>query len=100
LQKQEIQNFIAWYVPAVLVTYFISGALFFSENGSVSFGYRLDFLASHLGAIICSGWLFINGSKQGLNKWLWGIFGLGAHLFAIVLYFGYMAFNKPSKPTL
>lgn len=99
MQKQEIQNFIAWYIPAILATYFISGALFFSETGSMSFGYLLDFLVSHLGTIICSTWLFVNSSKHGLNKWLWGIFGLGAHLFAIILYFGYIAFNKLTNPT-
>ena len=98
MQKKEIENFIFWYIPAILATYFISGALFFSENGSLSFGYRLDFLASHLGAIICAVWLFLNSSKHGLNKWLWAIFGLGAHLFAIVLYFGYIAFKYLSKP--
>jgi hypothetical protein len=59
LQKQEIQNFIIWYLPAILVTYFISGALYSSEKGSVSFGFRLDFLASHLGAFICAVWLFV-----------------------------------------
>ena len=99
LQKQEIENFIAWYVPVVLVTYYVSGALFFSENGGLTFGYRLDFLASHLGALICGVWLFTNSSKHGLNKWLWGIFGLGAHLFAVALYFLYTEFNKPTKPT-
>ena len=99
MEKHEIQNFIVWYLPAVALTYFVSGELFFSENGSVTFGLRLNFLASHLGALICGVWLFVNSSKNGLNKWLWAAFGLGAHLFAVVLYFGYKASNKLFQPT-
>jgi hypothetical protein len=98
LEKREIQNFIIWYLPAIIINYFISGSLLFSERGSVSFGFQLDFLASHVAAFICAIWLFLNSRKHGLNRWLWGIFGLGSHLFGVVLYFGYVAFNKRVEP--
>lgn len=97
MNKEEIQNFILWYLPAIAISYFISGSLFLSDTGSISFGYRLDFLSSHLDAIICGVWLFIFSSRHNLNKWLWGAFGLGVNLFAIVLYFVYVAFNKSQE---
>ena len=99
MDKKEIQNFIIWYIPAVIGTHFVSVGLFLSDDGSISFGYRLDFLLTSLSLIICWIWLFINTPKHCLNKWLWGNFGLGAHLFAIVLYFGYVAFNKSLNQT-
>jgi hypothetical protein len=92
--KDEIQNFIIWYLPAIAISYFISSSIFLSDTGSITFGYRLDFLSSHLSSIICSVWLFIFSSRHDLNKWLWGIFGLGANLFAIVIYFVYVSFNE------
>lgn len=99
MDKKEIQNFIIWYIPAVIGTHFVSVGLFLSDDGSISFGHKLDFLLTSLSWIICGIWLFINTPKHDLNKWLWGIFGLGAHLFAIVLYFGYVAFNKSLNQT-
>ena len=97
MYKKEIQSFIIWYIPAIIGAHFISIALFFSESGSVSFGYRVDFVLSSLGYFVCGIWLFINSPRHNLNKWLWGIFGLGVHLFAVVLYFIYVAFNKSLK---
>ena len=97
MSKEEIQSFIIWFLPAVAISYFVSGVLLFSETGGISFGHRLDFLVRHLSTIICGVWLFVRSPKHGLNKWLWGLFGLGAHLFAIVLYFGYVAFNQAIK---
>ena len=99
MNKKEIQNFIIWYIPAIIGTHFISVAIFFSESGGVSFGYRMDIFLSILSHLICGIWLFINSPKHELNKWLWGIFGLGAHLFAIVLYFTYVAFNQSLNST-
>ncbi|MDD3482502.1 hypothetical protein [Azovibrio restrictus] len=94
MYKNEIQSFIVWYLPAIIGTHAMGVLLFFSDTGSVSLGYRADFLFSILGYVICGIWLFLNAPKHGLNKWLWGAFGLGGHLFAILLYFGNMAFNK------
>lgn len=94
MSKEEIQNFIIWYLPAIATSYFISGSLLLSETGGISFGHRIDLFASHLDNFICGAWLFVHCHKHGLNKWLWALFGIGANLFAIVLYFGYVAFNK------
>ncbi len=95
MNKKEIQNFIIWYIPVIIGTHSISFTLYFSETGSVD--GNLYFILSNLNLVICGVWLFINSPKHNLNKWLWGIFGLGAHLFAIVLYFGYVAFNQSLK---
>ncbi|KPK38981.1 MAG: hypothetical protein AMJ69_06950 [Gammaproteobacteria bacterium SG8_47] len=94
MNRHEIQNFILWYIPAILGAHFVSVALFLSEDGSVSLGYRADFALSALSYVVCGLWLFVNGPKHNLNRWLWGIFGLGAHLFAVLLYFAYVAFNQ------
>ncbi|MDX1669602.1 MAG: hypothetical protein R3194_09305 [Limnobacter sp.] len=95
---KKAQNFIFWYIPAIIGTHFVTVALLFTGTGSISFGHRVDFLLSNLGAIVCCIWLFFNSEKQNLNKWLWGIFGLGAHLFAVVLFF-IVAFNQSLKRT-
>lgn len=97
MDKKEIQNFIIWYIPAIIGTHSISLTLYFSETGGID--GDLYFLLSNLNLVICSVWLFINSPKHDLNKWLWGVFGLGAHLFAIVLYFGYVASNQSLNST-
>ncbi len=98
MNKKEIQGFIAWYLPAVLLQYGVSGALAFSDGGFVDYGSRMNFFVSHLSALICGGWLFMNSPKHGLHRWLWAAFGLGAHLFAILLFFGCTAWNGLPSP--
>ncbi len=94
MDKAELQNFILWFIPAAACSYLISASLLFSDNGVVSYGHRIDFLLTHANTFVCGVWLYIHSAKHGLNRWLWGLFGLGASLFAIVLYFGYVALNK------
>lgn len=98
MNKKEIQGFIAWYLPAVLLQYGVSGALAFSDGGVVGYGSRMNFFVSHLSAFICGGWLFMNSHKHGLHRWLWAAFGLGTQLYAILLFFGYIAWNRLLSP--
>ena len=93
MDKTEIESFFVWYIPAVLLSFYIFGSLHLNPEG-IDFGAKLDFASSYLGSIICAAWLWLHTPKYGLNKWLWSFIGLGLGLYAIFFYFIYRATNK------
>jgi len=68
--------------------------IFFSETGAISYGHRGDMLIGVVPNLVCGVWLFLNVEKHGLNKWLWRLFGIGAHLFSVILFFIERTYNQ------
>ncbi len=91
--RKEIEKLIYWYIPVYIIGYFVASVLAVyykaipnSESTLVAIGLIVTYFANHLPNFVIAIWLY-NIAKQTNQKYiLWTLFGLVAHLFAVVIF--------------
>jgi hypothetical protein len=91
--RKEIEKLIYWYIPAIMITYFV-GTVVTAQvkqiNGItplLSYGFLgSTLLLNHMHSIVVAIWLYFLAKKMKQRYVLWTLFGLVAHLFAAVIY--------------
>ncbi|MBT5935207.1 hypothetical protein [uncultured Sulfurimonas sp.] len=91
--RKEIEKLIYWYVPAYIISitlgWFLVEYMKATEESARIIAYvifPLGFFISYLHNIVIAIWLY-NISKQSNQKYkLWALFGLVAHLYALVIF--------------
>ena len=91
--RKEIEKLIYWYVPVYIIGYFLAYVLIVyykaipeSAAALTAIGLAMTYFANHLPNFVIAIWLY-NVAKQSNQKYiLWTLFGLVAHLFAVVIF--------------
>jgi hypothetical protein len=91
--RKEIETLMLWYIPAIIIAVSIDLVLsaYIKESSDTSsivvwsyMGFNL--LINHLHHIVIAIWLYVIAKKMNQRHILWSLFGLVAHLFAVVTY--------------
>ena len=90
---KEIEKLIYWYIPALFIAN-ILGALVSAEvkatkDITLSLSYALmgsSWLIQSIDNIVIAIWLFFFTKKLNEKYILWALFGLVAHIFAVVTF--------------
>ncbi len=99
--RKEIEKLIYWYVPAIIVALvlgFIIAAHIKSTNDTSSMAVwtysSINILINYLHHIVVAVWLYILSKKLDQKYILWALFGLVAHLFAVVIFIVIYVYEK------
>ncbi|MDD2828605.1 MAG: hypothetical protein PHW18_03410 [Sulfuricurvum sp.] len=99
--RKEIEKLIYWYVPILLVALvfdFIIGAHIKSTNDTSSlvvWGYAsASIIINYLHHFVIAIWLYVISKQLNQKYILWSLFGLVAHLFALVIFLVLYVYEK------
>jgi hypothetical protein len=99
--RRDIEKLIYWYVPAVIISYFLGTAVAAQVkhiNGVtplLSWGLVVtSILTKHIDNIVIAIWLYFLAKRMNQRYVLWTLFGLAAHLFAVVLFIALHIYEK------
>ncbi|WAK04069.1 hypothetical protein [Methylobacter sp. YRD-M1] len=111
--RKEIETLAIWYIPVCIMSVIVSGLYtgYFKEAlsiGSTASWSTIHFLLTvpaiikFADNIVVGVWLYFLVEKEGGRTGLWFVFGLAAHLFAVLIYvvlrvYEQQAFNNPLK---
>lgn len=99
--RKEIERLIYWYAPAIIVALFIEYIL----TGYIKASHDLssimlwssigvNIVISHLHNIVVAIWLYVISKQLNQKYILWSLFGLVAHLFAVVIFLVLYVYEK------
>lgn len=99
--RKEIERLIYWYVLAVIVASavgFILSSYIRTTNDTSSitvWSYTsINMLINNLHHIVVAIWLYVISKYLNQKYILWSLFGLIAHLFAVVIFIGLYIYEK------
>lgn len=99
--RKEIEKLIYWYVPILLVALvfdFIIVAYMKSTNDTSSlvvWGFAsADIIIKYLHHFLIAIWLYVISKQLNQKYILWSLFGLVAHLFAVVIFLVLYVYEK------
>jgi hypothetical protein len=99
--RKEIERLIYWYVPAIIIVLVVGFTLSAYINSTkdtssvVVWSYAsINILISHLHHIIVAIWLYVISKQLNQKYILWSLFGLVAHLFAVVIFLVLYVYEK------
>ena len=91
--RKEIERLIYWYIPSIIVSLvvgYILSVYIKSTNDSSSIAawsyISSNILINHLHNIIVAIWLYVISKRLNQKYILWSLFGLVAHVFAVVIF--------------
>ena len=99
--RKEIEKLIYWYIPAYIFTVTIGMALAtYTRNIEdptwiVSYIiFPIGILAKSIDNIVIAIWLYSLAKQLNQKNILWALFGLIAHIFAVVLFIALYVYEK------
>lgn len=99
--RKEIERLIYWYVLAVIVASAVGFTLSSyirttNDTSSITvWSYTsINMLINYLHHIVVAIWLFVISKKLNQKYVLWSLFGLVAHLFAVVIFLVLYIYEK------
>lgn len=91
--RKEIERLISWYIPSIILSlvvgYILSSYIkYTNDSSSVAVWSYIgsNILINHLHNIVVAIWLYIISKRLNQKYILWSLFGLVAHLFAVVIF--------------
>ncbi|WP_324171940.1 hypothetical protein [Sulfurimonas sp.] len=99
--RKEIEKLIYWYIPAIMITYFLGTAVTAQVkqiNGAtplLTWGIlAISLLLNHVHSIVVAIWLYFLAKKMNQRNILWALFGLVAHIFAVALFIALYVYEE------
>jgi len=99
--RKEIEILIYWYIPAIMISYFLGTAVTAQAkqiNGVtplLSWGILItSVLLNHIHSIVVAIWLYFLAKKMNQRNILWALFGLVAHIFAVALFIALSVYEE------